>query len=92
MGQTLTIEVPDGVYATVVRSATGAGVAPESFLSERISALYPPRPALTPEEEEAAWQELLSHAGAASLGYATGLDNDSIDADLAREYEFGADA
>lgn len=45
-----------------------------------------PRPQLTEEEKKAAMERLLKHAGAADLGYATGADNESIDADLAREY------
>ena len=38
------------------------------------------------ETQEQARQRFRSHAGAVSLGYATGVDNDSIDADLARAY------
>ena len=45
-----------------------------------------PRPKLSEEELREARQRLLRHAGAASLGYPTGADNESIDADLAREY------
>jgi hypothetical protein len=41
---------------------------------------------LTEEESRAAWERLRRHIGAANLGYPTGADNESIDADLAREY------
>ncbi len=41
---------------------------------------------LTPEEYEAERQRLRRHAGAISLGRPTGIDNEVIDADLAREY------
>lgn len=37
-------------------------------------------------QRQAARERLRRHAGAVSLGRATGADNDSIDADLAREY------
>lgn len=43
-----------------------------------------PRPQPTAQEIAAAKVELFSHTS--SLGYATGLDNEQIDADLAREY------
>lgn len=45
-----------------------------------------PVPDLTPEEWEAARQQLRRHGGAAALDQPTGLENDQIDADLAREY------
>jgi len=41
---------------------------------------------LTEEESRAAWERLQRHLGAENLGYATGALNESIDADLAREY------
>jgi Helicase HerA, central domain len=44
------------------------------------------RSQLTDAESRAAWERLQRHAGTASLGYPTGADNESIDADLAREY------
>ena len=42
--------------------------------------------ALDVVEREAARERFRRHAGAASLGHATGASNESIDADLAREY------
>jgi len=44
------------------------------------------RPQLTEGERQEARECLLQHAGAAHLGYATGADNEQIDADLAHEY------
>lgn len=41
---------------------------------------------LTPEEYQAERQRLRKHAGSVSLGRPTGIDNEAIDADLAREY------
>jgi len=40
---------------------------------------------LTAQQEEAR-QRFRNHAGSVSLGYATGADNESIDADLAKAY------
>ncbi len=41
---------------------------------------------LTQDELEASHQSLLKFAGAIGLGHATGLDNHSIDEDLAKAY------
>ena len=43
-------------------------------------------PKLRAEPSEAARQRFRRHLGAVTLGYPTGADNESIDADLAREY------
>ena len=40
----------------------------------------------TEAEKEAARQRFRRHAGAIDLGYATGVDNENIDADLIRAY------
>jgi len=37
-------------------------------------------------QQEKARQRFRNHAGSVSLGYATGADNESIDADLAKAY------
>ncbi|MBH8564727.1 hypothetical protein I8748_21505 [Nostoc sp. CENA67] len=42
-----------------------------------------PQPEAKPEQT---LQQLLNYAGAISLGYPTGIDNESIDADLAKAY------
>ena len=44
------------------------------------------RPSVQKEERQAAWEQLQQHCGAVSLGHPTGAENESIDADLAREY------
>jgi len=41
---------------------------------------------LSLEQQEQARQKFKSHAGAISLGYATGTDNAAIDADLTKAY------
>ena len=41
---------------------------------------------LSLEQQDQARQKFKSHAGAISLGYATGTDNEAIDADLAKAY------
>lgn len=86
MSHLLTIEVSDEVYESVVESAQAVGLPPEGLLGERVALWYPLRKAASGAEDDAAWAEFLSLAGAADLGYATGTDNEQIDADLAREY------
>ncbi|NOT60436.1 MAG: hypothetical protein HOP19_09455 [Acidobacteria bacterium] len=49
------------------------------------------RALLTEEETQLAEVRFARWIGAASLGYPTGADNESIDADLAREYGRGLD-
>ena len=43
-------------------------------------------PKLADREDREAWERLERRAGAVGLGYPTGADNESIDADLAHEY------
>ncbi|MHC5827308.1 MAG: hypothetical protein ACYT04_68390, partial [Nostoc sp.] len=45
-----------------------------------------PKKSHTEIEKEAARQRFRSHAGSINLGYATGVDNESIDADLVKTY------
>lgn len=56
-----------------------------SYLDDRIIEL-PTHMPLSPEQQEKARQKFKHHAGSIDLGYATGSDNDQIDADLARAY------
>jgi hypothetical protein len=88
MSQQLTLELSDEVYTDLQKKANAVGlsiaewiVALLSYQSNGVSkALY------SVAQQEEARQRFRSHTGAISLGYATGIDNDSIDADLARAY------
>lgn len=85
--KTLTLQVSDEVYEACRQMAAKYGGTVEQYVLEFLAKHGPkPRPSLTEEESRAAWERLLRHAGAENLGYATGADNESIDADLAREY------
>jgi hypothetical protein len=84
----LTLEISDDIYVALQQSAktqrkTIEEVARE-WLSDHVttSSSGP----LSEAESQAAWDRLRSHAGVASLGYATGADNEGIDADVVREY------
>ncbi|NJK34272.1 MAG: hypothetical protein HC919_04575 [Oscillatoriales cyanobacterium SM2_2_1] len=88
MSQQLTLELNDEVYADLQQKANAVGlsiaewiVAALSTQSNGVSGVLH-----SVAQQEEARQRFRSHAGAISLGYATGIDNESIDADLARAY------
>ncbi|MEN3001074.1 MAG: hypothetical protein ABDI19_04435 [Armatimonadota bacterium] len=84
--KTLTIEVPDEVYAACERIAARTGRTVEQCVMEFLLKYGPrPAPVLSEEQRQQALERLLRHAGSQSLGRATGIDNECIDADLARE-------
>lgn len=87
MSKTLTFEIPDELYEVFEHTAAKQGRTAEAVALEYMARHAPkPPPNLTQEERKEALAKLLKHAGAVSLGYPTGADNESIDADLAREY------
>ena len=85
--KTLTFQVSDEVYEACQQIAVQYGRTEEEVLLEWLAARAKrKRPKLTEEESRAAWERLQRHMGAENLGYPTGADNESIDADLAQEY------
>jgi hypothetical protein len=93
MSQNLLLELSDEAYFAIRRQAEAAGVSPAQLvaasLEERFSGLdglANLHPLLTEAQKQAARERFEHHFGAVNLGYATGPDNESIDADLAREY------
>ncbi|NDJ20012.1 hypothetical protein [Myxacorys almedinensis] len=89
MSQQLTLELSDEVYADLQRKANAVGVSTSEWIvtvlinqSNSVSkALH------SVIQQEEARQRFRNHAGAISLEHATGIDNESIDADLVRAYE-----
>ncbi|MGH9834635.1 MAG: hypothetical protein ACREBD_01695 [Blastocatellia bacterium] len=80
-------QIPQLIYELLQEVAPRMGKTIEELAAEWVAKYSPKlRPQLSEEERKTAMDRLLRHAGAASLGYATGADNESIDADLAREY------
>jgi hypothetical protein len=87
MSKTLTFEIPDEIYKILEKQAEREGRKVESVALEWLNSVQPaPRPKMTEEERQASIERFRRHAGAVSLGYPTGADNESIDRDLAREY------
>ncbi len=94
MSQILTLELSDLDYANLKRRAESSGI---TITELAIASLKENNPLNKPKlqnetEKQAARQRFRRHAGAINLGCATGADNESIDADLARAYaaELGA--
>ncbi|PZO39660.1 MAG: hypothetical protein DCF19_13860 [Pseudanabaena frigida] len=94
MSQVLTLELSDTDYAEIRQRAELAGV---TITEWAISSLKEHKQITKSKlqneaERQAARQRFRRHAGSINLGYATGADNESIDADLAKAYanELGA--
>jgi hypothetical protein len=87
MSQVVSLELRDEVYAALRQQAESLGISISELIAialERQSGLsYQDK---TEAEKEAARQRFRRHAGAIDLGYPTGADNASIDADLIRAY------
>ena len=94
MSQVLTLELSDTDYAEIRQRAELAGVTiTEWALASLKEYKQITKSKLQSEvEKQAARQRFRHHAGSINLGYATGADNESIDADLAKAYanELGA--
>ncbi|NEO16696.1 MULTISPECIES: hypothetical protein [unclassified Moorena] len=88
MSQQLTLEISDEVYADLQRKANAVGISITDWIVAVLSRQdgTVSTTMLSAEQQEQARQKFKSHAGAISLGHATGVDNLEIDADLARAY------
>ena len=93
MSQTLTLELSDEVYTAIQRHAEMAGTSLPHWIAMTLEQQYRNSPTRqdvrdqrTEEEKQAARSRFERHFGEVDLGHATGVDNEQIDADLAREY------
>jgi hypothetical protein len=84
MSTVVTLELPDNVYEPLVKVAEKAGKPLEEWILAQLRA-YIPQVVLSERERAEAMARLMRHAGAVNLGHPTGADNESIDADLAKE-------
>lgn len=87
MSRTLSIELSETTYAALSHEAQVAGISPSDLaaaaLDQKFVRLRDPE---DEAERQAARERFERHIGAVDLSHATGADNDSIDADLARAY------
>jgi hypothetical protein len=88
MSQIMTLELNDRVFAAIQRQAEHIGVPPENLaatlLEQKFSQIF--KLLLTDAEKENGRTKFERHFGTIDLGFSTDLDNESIDADLAKEY------
>jgi hypothetical protein len=86
VSQLLTLELNDDVYTVLQQQASAVGLSVAELVAASLNRQYSLSVSPKSDAEEAR-QRLLGYAGVISLGYATGTDNESIDADLARAYD-----
>ncbi len=87
MGQSLTVELSDEVYAALRRQAQANGTSLARVAAASLERQFKGTGTLpTDAEKQAARERFERHFGEVNLGHPTGADNESIDADLAREY------
>jgi hypothetical protein len=93
MSQMLILELSDEVYTTIQRQAESAGTSPAHWLATTLEQQYGPRHVWqsarqprTAAEQQAARLRFEQHFGEIDRPDAIGVDNEQIDADLAREY------
>ena len=88
MSQILTLELNDEVYNALQQRANLLGLDLSELAATSLEQQYrltKTKDQRTEAEKEAARQRFERHIGSIS-GYPTGADNESIDADLAKEY------
>ena len=93
MSYILTVELSDRAYAVLEGHAQAAATTPAKLavaaLEQRFKAadkLRDPGHSTIEADRHAARERFERHFGAVNLGVATGVDNEEIDADLARAY------
>lgn len=88
MSQQLILEISDEIYLNLQHQANAVSLSVSELLITQINKKYGVLNSsnLTSAVEQEARQRLLNYAGFINLGYATGIDNESIDADLAKAY------
>ena len=93
MSQRLIIELSDEVYTMIQRQAEEAGTSPADWLANALERQYGRVRAWqggltqrTAAEQQTVRARFERHFGELDLSHATGVDNEQIDADLAREY------
>jgi hypothetical protein len=88
MSQSLTLELSEQVFVAIQRQAQAIGISPAQLAATLLEQQFPQafKLLLDDAEKNAARARFERHFGALKLDNSTDLDNESIDADLAREY------
>jgi len=85
----LTIRIDDELYSQLIREAKAAGASPADLAAQTLAARYEISKAPLGNEtvdSQSARDRFERHFGAVDLGDPTGVENEGIDEDLAKEY------
>jgi hypothetical protein len=86
MSQSVILELSDKAWSTLQSRAQATGISPADLAAASIERQFDGSVSRTEAENQHARERFESHFGEVDLEDATGADNASIDADLAREY------
>jgi hypothetical protein len=88
MSQTLTLELNEHVFAAIQLQAQTIGISPAQLAATLLEQQFTPAFKLRLDEAEKTMARVKfeRHFGTLEVDMFTDLDNESIDADLAREY------
>jgi hypothetical protein len=86
MTRSLKLELSEEAFRALEQRAAAAGASPAAVAASALENHFRAKDSRTDAEKQAARERLERHFGAVSLGAPTGVDNESIDADLARSY------
>ncbi len=88
MSQSLTLELSEQVFVAIQQQAQVIGISPAQLVTTLLERQFSQafKLFLDDAEKNVARVKFERHFGTLALVSSTGLDNDSIDADLAREY------
>jgi hypothetical protein len=88
MSQSLTLELSKQVFDAIERQAQAIGISPAQLAAMLLERHFPQASKLLLDEAEknAAQARFERHFGTLEIGSTTDLDNESIDADLAKAY------
>jgi hypothetical protein len=93
MSHALTVDLSDAAYAALQLRARAAAQSPAELAAAALEQHFTASDGTSPikhpgteAEKKAARERFERHFGEVNLGYATGADNEGIDADLARDY------
>jgi hypothetical protein len=89
MSQVLTLELSETDYTELKFQAELAGLSITEWAImslKEIKQQNSTKLTTNEAEKQSARERFRRHAGAVNLGYATGADNESIDADLSKDY------
>ena len=85
MSHSVTVRIPEDVYAVLMQRAVAAGRSVEDLVVEWVAQRAQPRePEVTPEELQARRQWLEKYGNLCACTDPHSLDNERIDAELAR--------